>query len=71
MFNDLVYGGYGDYSLKPIYGDIDCSYENFGIFDSSDNHRCWCVGTQEQEEESSCECDCSETDVSEPDNELW
>jgi len=48
MFNELITGEHGDFSIKPVYGSIECTDENFGVADPDFRHRCWCVGTVEQ-----------------------
>ena len=66
MFNELITGEHGDFSIKPVYGTIECTDEHFGVADPNYRHRCWCVGTQEQQSllidvyelEAVCDCGC-------------
>lgn len=82
MFNELITGEHGDFSIKPVYGTIECTNENFGVADPNYRHRCWCVGTQEQQDvlvdvyelEQVCDCGCrtdTEEHKEEYESELW
>lgn len=82
MFNELITGTHGDFSIKPVYGDIECTDEYFGVADPDYRHRCWCVGTAQQQEvlidvyqlENICDCGCRTDTVEhtvEYENELW
>lgn len=82
MFNELITGEHGDFSIKPVYGTIPCTNDHFGVADPNYRHRCWCVGTQEQqavlvdvyELETVCDCACrtdTEEHKEEYESALW
>jgi len=33
LFEELISGGFGDYAIKPAYGDITCSGDVFDVYD--------------------------------------